>query len=113
MKNGLYRPRWKVLYLFTVVVFGLFWMEATSPFSEVTHRLIEIGLVLLLFGLMIVWLKINKLALLMEEQEKYKLDRRADQIPSDTNKIKTKTGASPNKFRQVTFGRSLRFSHRK
>lgn len=72
MKKGSIRPAWWFLYLSIALVLGLFWIEAKSPFSAAGHTWAEIGLVLILYGLVTTWLKANEAALISEEWEKYK-----------------------------------------
>jgi hypothetical protein len=54
------------------LILGLFWREATVPLNQTEHTLVEIGLVLLLYGWVAVWLKANEGALLLEEEEQRK-----------------------------------------
>jgi len=70
MSKGHPRPRWWVLYLGCGVILGLFWREITIPLTQTEHTLVEIGLVLLLYGWTAVWLNANAGALLLEEEER-------------------------------------------
>ena len=62
MKSQHIRPPWWQLYLTQIILFGLFVLETNAPFSEAGHVWVEAGLVLLLFGSGLVWLKFNKSA---------------------------------------------------
>lgn len=70
MKQGPLRPKWWILYLLIVLILGLFWLQAKAPLSEAVHTWLEVGLILLLYGSMMAWLKANEYALWMEEREK-------------------------------------------
>jgi len=72
LKKVIFRPRWWILYLSAAFVFGLFLLEARARLSEVGHTWVEIGLVLIQYGLVMIWLNANEVALLNEEREKYK-----------------------------------------
>ena len=72
MKKVIFRPRWWILYLSAAFVFGLFLLEAKARLSEVGHTWVEIGLVLIQYGLVMIWLNANEVALLNEERDKYK-----------------------------------------
>ena len=72
MKKSTIRPAWWFLYLSIALVLGLFWIEAKSPFSTAGHTWAEVGLVIILYGLVTAWLKANEAAMIAEEREKYK-----------------------------------------
>ena len=72
MNKSSIRPAWWFLYLSIALVLGLFWIEAKSPFSAAGHTWAEVGLVIILYGLVMTWLKANDAAFLSEECEKYK-----------------------------------------
>jgi hypothetical protein len=57
------RPRWWLLYLSNIFVLWLFWLETSLPIPEAGHVGVEAGLVLLLFGLILVWIWFNAAAL--------------------------------------------------
>ncbi len=90
MKKGSIRPAWWFLYLSIALVLGLFWIEAKSPFSATGHTWAEIGLVIILYGLVTTWLKANEAALISEEWEKYKkeiLPKAVDTAPTRRGNI--------------------------
>jgi hypothetical protein len=70
MKNNNLRPNWFLLVLLVGGVLRLFWLEVKAPFSQAGHIWAEIGLALLLYGIVAVWLKANEKALLMGDMEK-------------------------------------------
>lgn len=72
MKKGSKRPTWWLLYLSAAVILGLFWLEVKMPLSEIGHTWAQAGLVLVLFGLVMTWLRANDAAFLVDEYEKYK-----------------------------------------
>lgn len=72
MKKSSVRPTWWLLYLSAAVILGLLWMEVKVPLSENGHTWAQAGLVLVLFGLVMTWLRANDAAFLSEEYEKFK-----------------------------------------
>lgn len=72
MKKGSKRPSWWLLYLSAAVILGLLWMEVKAPLSENGHTWTQVGLVMVLFGLVMTWLRANDAAFLSEEYEKLK-----------------------------------------
>ncbi len=61
------RPQWWQLYLLLPFMIILLIAEANVPDSLVGHRLLEFGIVLLIFGLMAVWVNVNQAALNAEQ----------------------------------------------
>ena len=53
------RPKWWLLYLLLPVLVGLLVIEIRIPISEMGHRVVEVGIVLLVFGLIELWLRAN------------------------------------------------------
>jgi len=86
MKKSTTRPAWWFLYLSIALVLGLFWLEAKSPFSTAGHTWAEVGLVIILYGLVMTWLKANEAAMIAEEREKYKRMR----LPKAVNTAQTR-----------------------
>jgi len=64
------RPKWGILYLILPLAGGLFWLEMKVPLSEVGHRAAQVGIVLLTFGLVELWLRTNRFAFLDEDYRK-------------------------------------------
>jgi hypothetical protein len=71
MKKRLIHPKWLSLGLPIIVIFGLFWKEIQSPLSETGHTFAEVGLVIILFGLVNIWLNTNQATTLADEWEEY------------------------------------------
>jgi hypothetical protein len=72
MDNRNDRPNWWMLYLIVPMAVICFVLEIRAPMSEVGHRTAEVGILLLIFGLVEMWFLANRQALLMEEREKYR-----------------------------------------
>lgn len=53
------RPKWRLLNLIVVLAFGLLALDARAHFSQVGHEAAEIGIVLVTFGLIGLWLLTN------------------------------------------------------
>jgi hypothetical protein len=58
---------------------GLFWLEMKMTLSETEHRAADVGIVLLIFGLVELWLRANRLAILNEDYKKQKKSGRSSQ----------------------------------
>lgn len=69
MNKGFTRPKWWLLYLCAAGILGLMWFEAKEPYSQTNHTLVEAGLVILLFGLSMVWLNAIEGAILSADCE--------------------------------------------
>lgn len=69
MQNNHVRPNWLILILLSGIILRLFWLEVKAPFSQAGHIWAEIGLALLLYGVVAGWLKVNELAFTMEDRE--------------------------------------------
>jgi hypothetical protein len=63
-------PRWGILYMIVPLAAGLFWLEMKTPLSETEHRAADVGIVLLIFGLVELWLRANRPAMLSEDRER-------------------------------------------
>lgn len=72
MSNRPGRPKWWVLSILVVFIFILFGLEVRAPFTRIGHTVVEVGLVFVLYGLMMVWLRANEAALSIEERNKYR-----------------------------------------
>jgi hypothetical protein len=64
------KPNWWLLYLTAPLLLALLVMESQLPYSPVIHRIAEFAIVLLGFGLMLLWVRANEGALIDEEIEK-------------------------------------------
>jgi hypothetical protein len=72
MDNHNARPNWWLLYLVIPLAVIIFTLEVRAPLSEAGHRAAEVGILLLIFGLVEMWFLANRQALLMEERQKYR-----------------------------------------
>jgi hypothetical protein len=72
MSNRPGRPKWWVLYILVVFIFILFGLEVRASFTQIGHTVAEIGLVIILYGLMMVWLRANEAALSSEERNQHR-----------------------------------------
>jgi hypothetical protein len=69
MNNKHSRPNWWILNLLIGVFMLVLYLEVKAPFSKAGHIWAEIGLVLLVYGLVAGWLKANEAALIREDWE--------------------------------------------
>jgi hypothetical protein len=61
------QPKWWLLYLLLLVLVGLFVIESKASISNAGHRVVEVGIVLLVFSLIELWLRANDAKLRAEE----------------------------------------------
>ncbi len=61
-------PKWWQLYLLLPFAVLLFVLERQLPFSTGGHQAVQIGIVLVIFGLVHLWLRANRVALTETEQ---------------------------------------------
>jgi hypothetical protein len=59
MFSKISRPKWWLLYLLLPVLVGLLVIESKASISDAGHRVVEVGIVLLVFGLIELWLRGN------------------------------------------------------
>jgi hypothetical protein len=62
--------KWWSLYLPLTLVLSLFVVEARAHLTSAGHRAAEIGLVLLLYGIVWLWINANERGLFEEERQK-------------------------------------------
>jgi hypothetical protein len=75
------RPKWWQLYLTFPLLVGLFVVDARLRISSRGHQAVQIGIVLLVYGLMHWWLKENHSALSRMDQNAHARSFRVIQIP--------------------------------
>lgn len=75
------RPRWWQLYLTFPLLIGLFVADARLRISSRGHQTVQIGIILLIYGLIHVWLKANRSALSRMDQNAYGRSFRVIQVP--------------------------------
>jgi hypothetical protein len=66
------RPNWLILYLLVGLFILVFFLEVRMPFSKTGHTCAEVGLVVLLYGMVSWWLKANTARLIREAYQKSK-----------------------------------------
>ena len=66
------KPTWWLAFALAPLMIVLLVIEGQTPGSLVEHRILEIGIVILTFGLMGLWVHANQAALMDEEMEKGK-----------------------------------------
>jgi hypothetical protein len=65
------RPKWWQLYLTFPLLMALFVLDARLKISVHGHQAIQIGILLLVYGLIHVWLKANRSALSEMDRDRY------------------------------------------
>jgi len=65
------RPKWWQLYLTVPLLIALFALDSLLKLSVRGHQALQIGIVLLIYGLMHLWLKANARALSKMDQLQY------------------------------------------
>jgi hypothetical protein len=71
MRTSNSRPRWWQLYLTFPLLIALFVLDARLRISARGHQAVQIGIVLLVFGLIHLWLKANAAALSNTDRKHY------------------------------------------
>lgn len=61
-------PQWRWLYLLFPLMIGLLLWTRREPFSRVGHMVSQIGIVLLVYGMVSLWLYCNRAALQQEHR---------------------------------------------
>jgi hypothetical protein len=74
-------PRWWQLYLTFPLLLALFVMDNRLKISPRGHQAVQIGIILLIFGLIHLWLKANASALSRMDQRDYHGTARVIRIP--------------------------------
>lgn len=70
MPNNNTRPKWRLLNLIVVLAFGLLALGARADLSQLGHEAAEIGIVLVVFGLIGLWLHANAAAISIESRDR-------------------------------------------
>jgi hypothetical protein len=65
------RPKWWQLYLTLPLLIALFVLETHLRVSVGAHQAVQIGILLLIYGLIHVWLKANRSALSQMDRDHY------------------------------------------
>jgi hypothetical protein len=64
-------PRWGLLYMIVPLAVGLLWLQLQTPLPEAGHKVAEVGVILLTYGLVALWLWANRLAILHEDYRRH------------------------------------------
>ena len=75
-------PRWWQLYLTFPLLLGLFVMDHRLKLSSRGHQAVQIGALLLIYGLVHQWLKANAIGLSRMDQQKYQGTFKVIRIPA-------------------------------
>jgi hypothetical protein len=96
------RPSWWQLWLLFPALGILAFLEATAPLSTAAHKIIEVGIVVLVYGLVSLWLRANKARLLRESRDRLAQARveRAIYLPSAPGTI---AGSNGNGHRETAW----------
>ena len=65
------RPKWWQLYLTFPLLIALFVLETRLRVSVRAHQAVQIGILLLVYGLIHIWLKANRSALSQMDRDRY------------------------------------------
>jgi len=77
MSGNQQEPSWLPPFFCITLMAGLLFLESRLPWSEGTHRAVEIGIVLCGYYLVWLWLQINEAALMQAERRKRQATLRA------------------------------------
>ena len=75
------RPKWWQLYLTLPLLIALFVVDSRLKLSTRGHQAVQIGIVLVVFGLVHLWLKANSTALSKMDYEQYHGTIRVMRVP--------------------------------
>ena len=64
-------PKWWQLYILFLLTILLFVLEHQLPFSTNGHEVAQIGIILVIYGLIHLWLRANRAALTETERERH------------------------------------------
>lgn len=82
MNSSNARPKWWKLYLTVPLLITLFILDHRLTVSTRAHQVIQIGILLLVYGLVYGWLKANSVALSAMDRQKYYGKVRVIQLPA-------------------------------
>ncbi len=86
------KPNWWLLYLTVPLMLGLLVIEGRMPYPLVVHRIAEVVIVLLSFGLMFLWVRANEGGLIDEEIEKGRWTIRPEPTEQTVNPARRRSG---------------------
>ena len=82
MSTNYARPKWWQVYLTLPLLIALFMLDNRIKLSERGHQAVQIGIVLLVYGLVHLWLKANAKALSNMGQRQYHGTVTVTRVPS-------------------------------
>jgi hypothetical protein len=71
MSTNTSRPKWWQVYLTLPLLIALFIVDSRLKLSERGHQAVQIGIILLVYGLVHLWLKANAAALSNMDRQKF------------------------------------------
>jgi hypothetical protein len=74
-------PQWWQLYIGLPLLVGLFWSEMQLPLTPTENIIAQLGILILIFGFVQLWLHANRSALMGLDEEEGKWEFRVYQIP--------------------------------
>ncbi|MCE9646175.1 MAG: hypothetical protein K8S20_09270 [Chloroflexi bacterium] len=94
------RPKWWQVYLTFPLLVGLFMVDTRLKLSSRGHQAVQIGSILLIYGLIRLWLKANATALMSMDQQRFHATVTVIRAPvyqlSDTKNEKRRIFQFPN-----------------
>ena len=79
-------PKWWQLYLTFPLLIALFMLDAHLNISTLEHQAVQIGIILLVCGLMYMWVNANAAALLKIDRSEHRVRITVVQFPALANK---------------------------
>jgi len=76
------RPNWWQLYLTFLLLIVLFIVDSRLKISTREHQVVQIGIVLLVYGLMYLWVRSNARALRQMDRQQYQRKIMVIQVPA-------------------------------
>jgi hypothetical protein len=70
MSNKERKPAWWQLYILVPVMLALILVEQSDPLPGIASEIVDLGVVVLTFGAMLAWMRINSGLIEFEEMEK-------------------------------------------
>ncbi len=83
MSSSNVRPKWWQLYLIFPLLIALFALDSQLKIPTGWHQVVQIGILLLVYGLIHLWLKANSSALSKMDQKQYRSTFTVIQIPPE------------------------------
>jgi hypothetical protein len=81
MNTNYSRPKWWQLYLTFPLLIGLFLLDSRLKLSAHGHQMVQLGILVLVYGLIYLWLKANSFALSKTDQRNIRGSVTVTRIP--------------------------------